>query len=173
MKKKICLMVVCGALVLGGSLTALAAPRGYYGKAKNTRSGKDSCRVEARRDHWERMADRLDLSEEQRQETKKLFEADRAQAEKLHARMKEIDRELRLAINPKNFDEKALRKLAAEKGQLHTELMVGRARTRSRIYALLTPEQQELADLAHKLKQLRGPRREGHRGGPEGRGPPC
>lgn len=171
MKKKIWLVVLCGALVLGGSLTASAVPWERGGKADGARSGNKSCRMEARGDHWERMADRLGLSEEQRKEAKRLFEANREQTEKVHAQLKEIDRELRLAINPKNFDEKALRKLAAEKGHLHTELMVGHARTRSQVYALLTPEQQELVDLAHKLKQLRGPHRDGRRGGPEGPGP--
>lgn len=168
MKKKIWLMVLCGVLVMGGSLTALAVPWERDGKADVTSPGNGPCRMEARRGHWERLAESLDLSKKQRQEAKKLFEANREQAEKVHAEIKETDRELRLASNPKNFDEKALRKLAAEKAQLHAELMVSRARIRRQVYALLTPEQQELADLAYKLKQLRGPHPKKRRGGPDG-----
>ena len=168
MKKKLWLMMLCGALVLGGSLTVLADSWGRGGKMDGLRQGNGTCRMEARRGHWERMAGKLDLSEDQRNEAKKLFEANREQAEKLHIKMKEIDRKLRLAANPKKFDEKGLRKLATEKGQLHAELMVGHAKTRSQFYALLTPEQQELADLAYKLKQLRGPHQDKRPGGPRG-----
>lgn len=171
MKKKIWMMILCGVLVLGSNLTALALSGGLGGKTDGGRFGDGPCWVEAGSGHREHMAEKLDLSEEQRQEAEKLFAANREQAEKLLARIKKVDRELRLAVNPKDFDEKALRKLAAEKNQLRTELMVGHARTRSRVYALLTPEQRELADLAHKLKQLRGLRREGHRGGFEGPAP--
>lgn len=167
MKKKIGLMVLCGALLLGGSLTALATPREGDGRSEAPRLGNGPCRMETRGGHWERMAGSLDLSKEQRQEAEKLFEVDHEQAEKFRAEINEIDRELRLASNPKNFDEKALRKLVTEKSRLHAELMIGHARTRSQIYALLTPEQQDLADLAYKLKQLRGSHPKRHHGGPD------
>lgn len=171
MKKKIWLMVLCGALVLGGSLTALAAPWGRGGgEMDGPRRGNGPCRVEARQGHWERMAEKLDLSAEQQTEVQKLCEANRAQADKLHAKMAEVRRQLRQAVEPKNFDEKALRKLAAEKNLLQTELMVNRARAHSQIYALLTPEQQELADLARKLQRLRGHHPKAGRGGKGGSG---
>jgi Spy/CpxP family protein refolding chaperone len=70
---------------------------------------------------------------------------------------------MRKAMQPKTFDEKTLRKLGAEKGKIQTELMVGRASTHSKIYALLTPEQQELADLACKLRRLQGNGQKGER----------
>ena len=164
-------MVLCGALVLGGSLTALAAPWGRGGgQMDGSRRGHGPCLVEARQGHLERMAGKLDLSAQQQAEVQKLCEAKRAEAGKLHARMAEVRRQLRKAAAPKNFDEKALRKLAAEKNLLQTELMVNRARTHSQVYALLTPEQQELADLARKLKRLRGHHPRAGRGGKGGHG---
>lgn len=171
MKKKILLMALCGALVLSSGFAALAAPWGRGGcQMDGSWRGNGPGRVEADQGRWQRMFAKLDLSAEQQAEMQKLCDANRGQAEQLRARMVEVRRQLRQAMAPNNFDEKALRKVAAEKHLLQTELMVNRARTHSQIYALLTPEQQELADLARKMKQLQGPNPRAGRGGMGGKG---
>lgn len=175
MRKRVLLLGLCGTLLLGTGLTALAA----QGAGRNSTDGPrwdkgKACRMEARQDRMGRLFEKLDLSEAQQTEVDKLIAAHREQTAALRKQMVEVRRQMRQAMNPKTFDEKALRRLAAEKSKVQTELMVGRARTHSQIYALLTPEQQELADLARNLKRLRG---QGPRGGgecpnPEGpRGP--
>lgn len=122
---------------------------------------------------WERLFECLDLSDAQQKEIGKRFQASRERAEKLHAEMREAGRRLRQALEPGKFDEKVVRKLAAEKARLETDLMVGKARTHHEIYELLTPEQKELVDLAGKLQRLRGagmPHPGAHMGPPVPRG---
>ena len=172
MKKRILLAVLCGTLLLGTGWVAMAAPGAGRNMDNGPMKGKGkACRVNDRQDHWERLTEKLDLSEPQQQEVQKLVEANREQAQGQHQQMTELRRQMRQAMQPKTFDEKTLRKLATEKGKIQTELMVGRASTHSKIYVLLTPEQQELADLACKLRRLQGNRSKGDRRCPNPMGP--
>lgn len=164
MKRQMLLLGLCGALLLGTGLSAMAAPgAGRYGAEGPGYGKRADARADFRRDHWGHMLRKLDLSEAQQKEVQKLTEANREQNAALRNQLGEVRRQMRQAMNPKTFDEKALRKLAAEKDKIQTELMVNRARTHSKIYALLTPEQQELADLAGKLRRLQGHGPRGYR----------
>ncbi len=172
MKKRILLLGLCGALLLGTGFAAMAAQGIGRNGVDGPRFGKGApCGVDFPRDHWGHMLQKLDLSEDQQKEVQKLTEANRDQAAALHKQMVEVRRQMRQVMNPKTFDEKALRKLAAEKAKIQTELMVNRARTHSKIYALLTPEQQELADFACKLRRLQGHGPRGYRECPNPMGP--
>jgi protein CpxP len=175
MKKRILLTVLCGTLVLGTGWVAMAAPGAGRDRGDASMRGKGmTCQKNVRQDHWARLTEKLDLSQAQQQEVQKLTEANREQAQGLRSQMMELRRQMRQAMQPKTFDEKTLRKLAADKAKIQTELMVGKARTHSKIYALLTPEQQELADLACKLRRLQGNRGDGSKGDrscPNPRGP--
>ena len=170
MKKQILLTVLCGTLLLGTGWVAMAAPGAGRDRGDAPMRGKGMvCQKNVRHDHWARLTEKLDLSEAQQQQVQKLVEANREQAQEMHSQMMELRRQMRQAMQPKTFDEKTLRKLAADKGKVQTELMIGKARTHSKIYALLTPEQQELADLACKLRRLQGKGQKGDRGdGPNG-----
>jgi protein CpxP len=157
MKKRMLHLGLIGIMSLGIAVTAMAAPGAGRNSVDGPQGGKGKgCRMDAPGDPMARLVEKLDLSEAQQQQADKIFVAHREQADKLHKQMTEARGKLHQAMNPKNFDEKALRQAAAEKAKIQTELMVGRARTHSQIYALLTPEQQELADLARNLKRLRG-----------------
>lgn len=156
MKNQWILAILCGGLILGGGAAVNAAQPGmrdgaFAGPPRHCMAGEEVCPAP-----WPHMLDRLDLSDAQQQEVKKLLDGHRERADKLHARLREAGRHLRQAMGPQKFDEKALRKLAAEKSAIQTDMLVERAKTHSRIYALLTPEQQELADLAAKLRRLQG-----------------
>lgn len=170
MKKRILMTVLCGTLLLGAGSVAMAAPGAGRNMGDGPMRGKGmACQKNVRQDHWARLLEKLDLSQAQQQEVQKLTESNREQAQGLHAQMTELRRQMRQVMQPKSFNEKTLRKLAAEKSKIQTELMVGRASTHSKIYALLTPEQQELADLACKLRRLQGKGQKGYRGnGPIG-----
>ncbi len=164
MKKRIMLTVLCGALLLGTSWVAMAATGAGRNMGDGPMQGKGMvCRKNVRQNHWVRLTEKLDLSQAQQQEVQKLVEANAEQVQELRGQMMELRRQMRQAMQPKTFDEKTLRKLAADKGKIQTELMVGKARTHSKIYALLTPEQQELADLACNLRRLQGHRSKGDR----------
>ena len=158
MKKHMILAAICGTLLLGGGLAAQA-------QSSLMRGGEFGCpsrdrlmcaRGGSASEQRLPMFERLDLSETQQKEVQTLLDDSIARSTKLHAKMREVGRQLRQAMQPNKFDEKALRKLATEKAAIETELMVERAKTHSRIYALLTPEQKELADLAAKLRRLQG-----------------
>ncbi len=170
MKKQIMLTVLCGTLLLGTGWVAMAAPGAGRNMADGPMRGKTmACQKNVKQDHWARLTNKLDLSQAQQQEVQKLTDANREQAQELRGQMMELRRNMRQAMQPKTFNEKTLRKLAADKAEIQTELMVSRASTHSKIYALLTPEQKELADLACNLRRLQGNGQIGDRGnGPKG-----
>jgi protein CpxP len=159
MKKRILYLGLIGLVLLATGWTAMAANGAGRNGADGATWGKGRfCRMNVPRDPMARLVDKLDLSAAQQQQVEKLLADHREQADKLHDQMVDARRKLHQAMNPKTFDEKALRQAAAEKAKIQTELMVGKARTHSQIYALLTPEQKELADLARNLRQLHGDR---------------
>lgn len=164
MKKHMILAAICGTLLLGGGLAAQAQPSlmrgGEFGGPSRDRlmCARGGSASEQRLPMFER----LDLNEKQEKAVRKLLGDSIERSKKLHVKMREVRRQLRQATQPSKFDEEAFRKLASEKAAIETELMVERAKTHSRIYALLTPEQKELADLAGKLRRLQGHGPVGH-----------
>ena len=167
MKKQMLSLGLCGALLLMTGLTATAASVAGEKAFDGPRGGqKAECRMGMNRDHLGLMTGKLGLNAEQQEEVRKLLDAKREQADARRKQMADIRGQLRQAMNPKTFDEKVVRQLAAEKAKIQTEMMVSRARTHSQIYALLTPDQKELADLARNLKQLKGDQPRGNRGCP-------
>ena len=80
--------------------------------------------------------------------------------------MKDNRRQIREATRGASLDEAAVRALAARQGELMTEMILARARTRQQVNAVLTPEQRELAAKIRPL--LERPRGRGmHRHGAE------
>lgn len=107
----------------------------------------------------DRMAKKLGLTEAQQEQVKAILTSEREKAAPLRQQLAENREKIRQAIEAEPFDEAAVRTLAESKNQTRVELDVSRARAKSRIFALLTPEQRELA------KKLRpwGGGRHGHR----------
>ena len=158
MKKRLLIGTVCGMLILGSSLAAHAADRFPQKGPSDGPPPQDT--MHDRMDHlqgpWMMVLERLDLNEFQRQSIHDLLDQNRKRSEKQLAELQEADRKLRRAMQPENFDAALLRKLAATKSTIETDLMIDRAETHHKIYELLDPEQKELVDLAGKLQQLRG-----------------
>ncbi|WP_319524145.1 Spy/CpxP family protein refolding chaperone [uncultured Desulfosarcina sp.] len=158
MKKELVISTVCVILILGGSLVAHAADRFPQKGPSDGPPPQDT--MHDRMDHlqgpWMMVLERLDLSEFQRQSINDLLDQNRKRSEKQFAELQETDRKLRRAMQPENFDAAVLRKLAAAKSTIETDLMIDRAETHHKIYELLDPEQKELVDLAGKLQRLRG-----------------
>ena len=64
------------------------------------------------------------------------------------------------------FDEKAIRAIAAEKAEIQVEIAVVKARMHSSVLAIMTPEQQEIAQKLRAYRQDgRGESRRGSCGG--------
>lgn len=106
-----------------------------------------------------RMAKKLDLTDAQQEQVKAILTSEREIVAPLRQQLAEYRQNLRKAIEAEPFDEATVRALAAGQNETRVELVVSRARTKSRIFALLTPEQQELAK---KLGPM-GEGRHGHR----------
>ncbi len=105
----------------------------------------------------DRMAKKLDLTEAQKKQVTAILASEREKAEPLRQQLADNRENLRKAIEAEPFDEATVRALAQSQNEARVELVVSRARAKSQIYALLTPEQRELA---RKL----GPMGEGRHG---------
>src|SRR5262249_11428219 len=87
----------------------------------------------------QRMMDRLELSESQKQQAKTLFEQSAASARPLREQLKKNREALAAAI--KANDHAQIQQLSSQQGQLRGQLLSIRADTRAKFLATLTPEQ--------------------------------
>lgn len=101
-----------------------------------------------------RMACRLSLSAEQQTKIRALLVKEKESSSKLLSNLAESRKQLRVVEESATFDETAFRTIASKVAQSEVELTVSRARVRSRITALLTPEQR--AEAEKILPPLRG-----------------
>lgn len=154
MKKRVITSLLVGAMVLGVGFSASAQPWRKGGSCEGPRMARRADRQPGAGRHWQRMAEVLELTEKQQADMEQLFKAGRQQAEPLHEQLRTVRQELRQAQAPQSFDEKALRGLAKKEADIRTELLINRARTQSRIHALLTPEQKKTAELMHRLHRM-------------------
>ena len=164
MKKRVITSLLVGAMVLGVGFSASAQPWRKGGPCEGPRMARRADRQPGAGRHWQRMAEVLELTEKQQADIEQLFKAGRQQAEPLHEQLRMVRQELRQAQAPQSFDEKVLRGLAKKEADIRTELLINRARTQSRIHALLTPEQKKTAELMHKLHRMHGPEGQGRAG---------
>ena len=133
---------------VGGGLVAVP-DKGSHGKHRAMGPGK----------RIDRMAKKLHLTEAQKEQVKAILASERDKIEPLRQQLAENRENLRKAIEADPFNEATVRALAASQNETRVELVVFRARTKSQIYALLTPEQRELT----KTLGPRGEGRDGHR----------
>ena len=172
MKQKLIITALAIFLLTGGSLTANAAREcdgSGYGPQTMSESeyGQNGWRGHHRQDRREMMAEVIGLSEEQQDQIKAIREEERSGNEPLREKLREYREQMRELTDAGAFDEKAIRAIAEEKAEIQVELAVAKARMHSRIHAIMTPEQQELAQ---KLRSVRKDRRgKSHRGSGGGR----
>ena len=105
-----------------------------------------------------RMLRELDLTEEQRQQVRTLFE--QAAETGAHKRLMEARRSLNEAVENGETDEGAIRELGYQVGLAEGDAAIERARMRAQITELLTEEQKsKLAQLEQQRRQEREERR--------------
>ena len=120
------------------------------------------------------VGDRLELTDEQRDQIRGILEGQREASRPWHEDMKNLGDELEKAIEAEPFDEEAVRALARQVADIRVELAVARARTGQEVRAVLTPDQREtLGEMRAQRQQRResfsGPGGRGfHRRGPSG-----
>lgn len=104
----------------------------------------------------ERLADRLDMTEQQRADTKAILDDSRQQMVKLRDQMRENRGKLRDLAGTTDFNEAAVRSIADKQGDLKAETIVLRARQRHAMQAVLTDEQRVQLDEMRKHRKHRG-----------------
>lgn len=108
-----------------------------------------------------RMAERLDLSQEQRDQIEAILEQGRPAVDTLRQQLRDGRETFRASHQPGDFNEAEVRAHAQAQARVRTELMVETMRLKSQVFAVLTPEQQ---DQLAQLRDEMGPRH-GRRGG--------
>ena len=153
MRKKLFAGAGIAVLILG--VTVFALGHAFQGDGHGGR-GKDHAGM------MEHVTRELGLTTEQQTQVKALFEGMHAAEEARHTKREELRKQLDEATKNGQFDETRVRAIANEQATLMADSLVEHERMKSKIYAILTPEQRTKADELHK----RGPHGGGRRHGP-------
>lgn len=106
----------------------------------------------------ERMAQHLNLTQEQREQVRAIVDKHRPQTRALRDQLTESHKQLREIVRSDRFNENEVRKLAEAQGKLKAEMIVQRAKVQNEIRAVLTEEQRR------QLDEMRKQRHEHRRG---------
>lgn len=154
MKRKIIAVSALLAALLAGGYSVQAGPMGMGCRNQHAAAGQQGCRTQMNCNvdggclgHFGRMADTLGLSDSQRQEIEVAVVAQQEVNAPLMEKIAEGRRLMMEASRSGDLDEVKIAELAEEQGKLMGELMVSRIRMKSQIFALLTPEQQNKAEV--------------------------
>lgn len=166
MKSRILVIVLCLMVVAGAGVFAAAKAPPDGSESLHSEEGAPQagwCEERGRHSghRLEMMAGVLDLTDEQRTQIQEIVAAEREAVKPLVGQLRGKRKELLAATRGAAFDEAAVRSLAAGQAGIFTELIVAKARMKSRIFAVLTPQQQAKAE---KIRPLWEGRR-GHRRG--------
>ncbi|MBC7908902.1 MAG: Spy/CpxP family protein refolding chaperone [Pyrinomonadaceae bacterium] len=146
MKNRFAIAISAVLLITAGAVFALARtgdPTGLDNIAAQAVSKEGHPFI---RRMMNRIADRLDLSEEQRQQVKTILENERPTVEPLVRSLIATKQELREATSNGKFNEEQVRALADRQGQTMSQLIVEKERVKAQIYNILTPEQRAEAE---------------------------
>ncbi len=100
------------------------------------------------------MADRLDMTEEQRAQVRELHYQHREAMQAHREQLREAQRQLADQIHAAAFDEGAVRNAAATVAAIKVDLAVAKAALQQEVRALLTPEQREqLSEMQERHRQ--------------------
>ena len=111
-----------------------------------------------------RLAERLDLTDEQQAKIESIVEQERPAIQQLRQQLMEARKAFRDTMTPGTFDEAAVRAHAEAQSKLMTEMMVASARMKAHVLAVLTPEQlTQLEEMRDLFDDFVGPRHGGFR----------
>jgi protein CpxP len=162
-KNSILIAAFLAAAVVCSALYAVAADPLSGSARVEKRAGDGPATYDMRKErHFDRMAEALDLTPEQREQIKAIRAAEQDKVAPLKEKLQKGREQLRVAAEQQPFDEAAVRALAADQAEIRTEMIVSHARVKNQIHALLTPEQREKAEqMRSSMKERRG--HKGHR----------
>jgi len=95
----------------------------------------------------DRMAERLDLTKEQRDKVRAIVDKTRPQTRELRDKLSENRKQLQTLTQQGTAKESEIRKLADNQGKLIADMIVQRNKVQGEISAVLTPEQREKMQL--------------------------
>jgi len=124
-------IILPAAILLAATLTA---------NAQDAAAPRDGSRI------IHRIEQRLNATEAQRQQVKAILQQERPTLMQLHTQLAAERAEM---LQSTTFNEAQTRAIAARYAETNTEALVERARLRSELFAVLTPEQQQ------RVEQLR------------------
>lgn len=102
--------------------------------------------------HFDRLADKLDLTDEQKAQLKSWHEEKQSQRDERRDALRDAHREMQALMSADTVDEAAIRAKARELADAHADRAIEHARFMQRFRAILTPEQLE------KLEALKAER---------------
>ena len=145
MKKSIKTLMI--ATAIAGSMAAgftYAMPPGGGGRCpdggRGMGFGQQGMDADA---HVDRMAERLDLSKEQRDKVRAIVDKTRPQTRELRDKLSENRKQLQTLTRQGTAKESEIRKLADNQGKLIADMIMQRSKVQGEINAVLTPEQRE------------------------------
>lgn len=100
---------------------------------------------------------KLDLSEQQDQKIKQIFKAEKPKMQAKHEAKMALMKQLHEVVSQEKFNEQQAEALASKIGELAKEAALQKAKTGSKIYAVLTPAQQEKFNHLIKEKMQKRP----------------
>ncbi len=116
--------------------------------------GKKFGRGFGHRRGFERLSKKLNLSDAQKEQVKQILETSKTKVQPLMENMKSIHQQLAAATADGQFDEAQVQALANQQADIMAQMIVEKERTKSQIFALLTPEQQAQAkQLKEQMKE--------------------
>lgn len=153
MKRKIIAVSALLAALLAGGYSVQAGPMGMGCRNQQAAAGQHGCRTQMNckeeggcAGHFAKMADALSLNESQRQEIEAVVTAQQEVNAPLMEKIQEGKRQLMEASRGGEMDEAKIAGLAEEQGKLMSEMMISRVQMKRQVFALLTPEQQKMAE---------------------------
>lgn len=157
MKRKLVAIALAGAMASAGAQAALADNQTAAPAAPSPGAKHAAWAAKAGQKRMAIMADILGLSDAQKAKITAIFDDQRQVSVPLRQKLADSRKQLHQAMAADPFNEAAVRAAAANGEAVRTELTLSRARTMSRIMAVLTPEQQKLAKKLHFI--MHGDRR--------------
>ena len=159
MNRRILAIAGIAVLVIGATVLALGHAIQGDGRGHGPRDGR---RGPFGPEMIEHMSRELGLTDAQKTQVKAVFDEAMTGEDARRAKDEELHKQLEAITANGQFDETQVRNIANQQGALMAERIVEHERMKSKIFAVLTPEQRTKAEEMHK------------RGGPHGphHGPP-
>lgn len=145
MKKFIAVFIAIAMVTIGTIFVIAQQSEGGKGKFK---------RSFGYRGGFGRLAEKLNLSDAQKEQVKQIMETSKAKIQPLKENMKSIHQQMNSATADGQFDEAQVQALATQQANIMAQMIVEKERTKSQMFAILTPEQQAQAkQLKEQMKE--------------------